>query len=115
MGQVRIAQVSQLNSPNRCVFLCLLLSIELRPSSGFQAKVHLPRVSRQSRQQGRPVVHGIMGCGQKALRSVVVPTAPVRIPSQSPLSPSVTSVMSTRPTCFPWGHWLWAKSFKKVL
>ena len=41
------------------------------------------------------VVHRAMGCGQKKLSvSVVVPPAPVRVPSQSPLAPSVASVMS---------------------
>ena len=40
-------------------------------------------------------VHGGMGCGQKKLLvSVVVPPAPVRVPSQRPLAPSVTSVTS---------------------
>jgi hypothetical protein len=45
----------------------------------------------------RPVVHGVMGCGQKKLSvSVVVPPAPVRVPSQRPLAPSVTSVASDK-------------------
>ena len=36
-----------------------------------------------------------MGCGQKKLSiSVAVPPAPVRVPSQRPLSPSVASVTS---------------------
>ena len=43
----------------------------------------------------RPVVHGAMGCGQKKLSfSVAVPPAPVRVPSQRPLAPSVSSVKS---------------------
>ena len=42
-----------------------------------------------------PVVHGAMGCGQKKLSvSVAVPPAPVRVPSQRPLAPSVSSVTS---------------------
>jgi hypothetical protein len=36
-----------------------------------------------------------MGCGKKRLLvSVVVPSAPVRVPSQRPLAPSITSVTS---------------------
>ena len=36
-----------------------------------------------------------MGCGQKKLSvSVAVPPAPVRVPSQRPLAPSVASVRS---------------------
>ena len=36
-----------------------------------------------------------MGCGQKKLSvSVAVPPAPVRVPSQRPLAPSVSSVKS---------------------
>ena len=44
----------------------------------------------------RPVVHGAMGCGQKRKISfsVAVPPAPVRVPSQRPLAPSVSSVES---------------------
>ena len=39
------------------------------------------------------VVNGAMGCGQKKLSvSVAVPPAPVRVPSQRPLVPNVTSV-----------------------
>jgi hypothetical protein len=41
----------------------------------------------------RPVVHEAMGCGQKKLlASVVVPPAPVWVPSQRPLAPSVASL-----------------------
>ena len=39
------------------------------------------------------VVHVAMGCGKKKL-SVAVPPAPVRVPSQRPLAPSVASVTS---------------------
>ena len=40
-----------------------------------------------------PVVHAVMGCGQKKLLvSAAVPPAPVRVPSQRPLAPSVASV-----------------------
>ena len=35
-----------------------------------------------------------MGCGKKLLASVAVPPAPVRVPGQRPLAPSVTSVTS---------------------
>ena len=35
-----------------------------------------------------------MGCGQKKTFSVAVPPAPVRVPSQRPLAPSVASVTS---------------------
>ena len=46
----------------------------------------------------RPVVHGPMGCGQKKKKklsvSVVVPPVPVRVPSQRPLAPRVSSVTS---------------------
>ena len=39
------------------------------------------------------VVHGAMGCGQtKTLFGVAVPPAPVRVPSQWLLAPSVESV-----------------------
>ena len=42
-----------------------------------------------------PVVHGAMDCGQKKRSvSVAVLPAPVRVPSQRPLAPSVASVMS---------------------
>ena len=42
-----------------------------------------------------PVVHGTMGCGQKNYKaSVAVPPAPVQVPSQRPLAPSVASVTS---------------------
>ena len=42
-----------------------------------------------------PVVHGAMDCGQKKLSvSVAAPPAPVRVPSQRPLAPSVASVTS---------------------
>ena len=41
------------------------------------------------------VVHKVMGCVQKKLSvSVAVPPAPVRVPSQRPLAPSVESVTS---------------------
>ena len=41
------------------------------------------------------VVHGAMSCGQKKLSvSVAVPPAPVQVPSQRPLAPSVASVTS---------------------
>ena len=41
------------------------------------------------------VVHGAMSCGQKKLSvSVAVPPAPVQVPSQRPLAPSVASVIS---------------------
>ena len=41
------------------------------------------------------VVHRALGCGQKKLRvSVAVPPAPVRVPSQRSLVPSVASVTS---------------------
>ena len=40
------------------------------------------------------MVHGAMGCDQKNFVSVAVPPAPVRVPSQRPLAPSVASVMS---------------------
>ena len=40
-----------------------------------------------------PVLHGAMGCGQKKL-SVAVPPGRVRVPSQRPLAPSITSVTS---------------------
>ena len=42
----------------------------------------------------KPVVHGAMGSGQKNFVSVAVPPAPVRVPSQRPLAPSVASVKS---------------------
>ena len=46
------------------------------------------------------VVHGAMGCGQKKKEkrslSVAVPPAPVRVPSQRPLAPSVTSVTNDK-------------------
>jgi hypothetical protein len=48
---------------------------------------------------GRPVVHGAMGCGQKKKQpsvSVSVPPALVRVPSQRPLDPSVTSVANDK-------------------
>ena len=35
-----------------------------------------------------------MGCGKKALTSVAVPPAPVRVPRQRPLATSVASVTS---------------------
>ena len=39
-----------------------------------------------------PVVHGTMGCGQESYKaSVAVPPAPVRVPSQRPLAPSVAN------------------------
>ena len=42
-----------------------------------------------------PVVHEAMGCGRKKKSvSVAVSPAPVRVPSQRPLAPSVASVMS---------------------
>ena len=43
-----------------------------------------------------PAVHGAMGCGQKKNLSVsvAVPPALGRVPSQSPLTPSITSVTS---------------------
>ena len=37
-----------------------------------------------------------MGCGQKDFVSVAVSPAPVRIPSQRPLAPSVTSVANNK-------------------
>ena len=40
-----------------------------------------------------PVVHVAMGCGQKNFK-LVWPPAPVRLPSQWPLAPNVTSVTS---------------------
>ena len=42
----------------------------------------------------RPVVHGAMDCGKKKTFSVAVPPAPVRVPSQRSLAPSVASVAS---------------------
>ena len=49
---------------------------------------------RGGKEEG-PVVHGVMGCGQKKLSvSVAVPPAPIRVPSQRPLAPSVASVTS---------------------
>ena len=39
-----------------------------------------------------PVVDGALGCGQKALSSVAVTPAPVRVSSQRPSAPSVVSV-----------------------
>ena len=46
-------------------------------------------------RDGGHVVHGAMGCGQKELSvSVAVPPAPVRVPSQRPLAPSIVSVTS---------------------
>ena len=56
-------------------------------------------VDRISEVGGRasegPVVYGTMGCGQKKLLvRVAVPPAPVRVPSQRPLTLSVASVMS---------------------
>ena len=47
---------------------------------------------KQMLQTSPAVVHGAMGCGQKI--NVAVPPAPVRVPSQRPLAPSVTSVTS---------------------
>ena len=45
--------------------------------------------------QDGPVLHGGMGCGQKKLVvSVAVPPAPVRVPSQRSLAPSVTPITS---------------------
>ena len=42
-----------------------------------------------------PAVHGAMGCAKKKLLvSVVVPPAPVRVPSQRPFAQSVASVTS---------------------
>ena len=40
--------------------------------------------------------HGAMDCGKKKKlsASVAVPTAPIRVPSQMPLSPNVASVTS---------------------
>ena len=44
-----------------------------------------------------PVVHKAMGCGQnKPQASVEMPSAPVRVPSQRPLAPSVTSVANDK-------------------
>ena len=40
-----------------------------------------------------PAVHGVMGCGQKSF-CVAVPPAPVLVPSQRTLAPSVMSVRS---------------------
>ena len=42
------------------------------------------------------VIHGTMGCGQKKKLSVsvAVSPAPLRVPSQWPLAPSIASVMS---------------------
>ena len=41
------------------------------------------------------IVHGAMGCGQKKnFVSVAVPPAPVRVPSQRQLAPSVALVTS---------------------
>ena len=43
----------------------------------------------------KSVVHGAMGCGQKRLSvSVAMSPAPVRVPSQRPLPPSVASSTS---------------------
>ena len=45
----------------------------------------------------RPVVHGAMSCAppkKKLSISVAVTPAPVRVPSQRPLAPSVASVTS---------------------
>ena len=39
-------------------------------------------------------VHGAMGCGQKSLASIAVPSAPVRVPNQRSFAPSVASVWS---------------------
>ena len=51
--------------------------------------------STSGREKEGLVVHGAMGCGQKKLSvSVAVPPAPVRVPSQRPLAPSVSSVKS---------------------
>ena len=42
-----------------------------------------------------PVVHGAMGCCQnKLFVNVAVLPAPVRVPSQRPIAPSVASVTS---------------------
>ena len=42
-----------------------------------------------------PAVHGAMGCGQKKLLvRVAVPPAPVWVPSQKPLVPTVASITS---------------------
>jgi hypothetical protein len=47
------------------------------------------------RKRKRPIVHGVMGCGQKKLLvSVALPPAPVRVPSQRPLATSVASLTS---------------------
>ena len=51
-------------------------------------------VTKFSNAKFRPVVHGAMGCGQINFVSVAVPAAPVRVPSQRPLAPSVASVTS---------------------
>ena len=39
-----------------------------------------------------PVINEATGCGQKKIVSLAVPPAPVRVPSQRSLAPSVTSV-----------------------
>ena len=38
-----------------------------------------------------PAVRGAMGCDQKSFKLVAVPPAPVQVPSQRSLTPSVTS------------------------
>jgi hypothetical protein len=43
------------------------------------------------------IFHGAMGCGQKSYKgSVVMPPAPLPVPSQRPLAPSVTSVANDK-------------------
>jgi hypothetical protein len=45
--------------------------------------------------ENRLVVPGVMDCGQKKLSvSVAMSPAPIRVPSQKPLAPSVASVTS---------------------
>ena len=69
-----------------------MVSIGLHSTSG-RKKVKKERMLTDIKS--RPVVHGAMGRGQKSFKlDVAVPLAPLRVPSQRTLAPSVTSVTS---------------------
>ena len=44
----------------------------------------------------KPAVHGAMGCGQESFKLVWLPPAPVWVPGQRPLAPSVTSATNDK-------------------
>ena len=79
--------------PWRCFTETLHRSASDNPTLSVSYAVGI--VAMYKEHYSRPVVHGAIGCGQKNfLATVAVPPAPVRVPSQRPLAPSVASITS---------------------